>query len=46
MGWTGTAIGLSHFGASAPAGVLYQQFDLTPERIVAEAERLLVGSGA
>ena len=46
VGLDGAAIGLSHFGASAPAGVLYQQFDLAPERIVAEAERLLPGSGA
>ena len=34
VGLDGAAIGLFHFGASAPAGVLYQQFDLTPERIV------------
>ncbi len=40
VGLDGVAIGLSHFGASAPAAVLYQQFGLTAERIAEEAMRL------
>jgi transketolase len=40
MGWekyigeTGVMIGLDHFGASAPAEVLYQKFGLTADHIV------------
>ena len=49
MGWEryvgldGVAIGLSHFGASAPAGTLYKEFGLTAQRMVDEAVRLLEG---
>jgi transketolase len=42
--WTGsrgTAIGLDHFGASAPAERLFTEFGFTPER-VAQAVRALV----
>lgn len=42
--WTGSAgrsIGIDHFGASAPAERLFQEFGFTPER-VAEAVRSLV----
>ena len=51
MGWEryvgldGTAIGLPRFGASAPAGVLYEQFGLTPDRVVDEALKLVQASG-
>ena len=47
MGWEryvgseGVAIGVAHFGASAPAEVLYEKFGLTPGRVVEEATRLL-----
>ena len=47
MGWEryvgleGVAIGVPHFGASAPADVLYEKFGLTPDRVVEEATRLL-----
>ena len=41
VGLDGTAIGLSHFGASAPAGVLYEQFGITAQRVAEEAARLL-----
>ena len=45
VGLDGVAIGLTHFGASAPAGVLYQQFGITSQRVAQEAERLaLAGS--
>ena len=50
MGWRqyvgdqGVAIGIHHFGASAPAGVLYQEFGLTAQRMAEEAGRLLTRS--
>ncbi len=34
-------VGLSDFGASAPAGKLFPHFGLTPEAVVATAKRLL-----
>ena len=46
VGLDGVAIGLSHFGASAPAEVLYQQFGLTAQRMAEEAERLLQRNGS
>ncbi|HWQ08731.1 MAG TPA: transketolase, partial [Holophaga sp.] len=42
--WTGgdgASLGLDHFGASAPAEVLFEQFGLTAERLVEAAKRLL-----
>jgi transketolase len=33
VGEAGEAIGMQSFGASAPAGVLYKHFGLTPERV-------------
>ena len=41
VGTEGVAIGIRHFGASAPIGVLYEQFGLTAQRMVDEAERLV-----
>ena len=47
MGWEryvgleGVAIGIPHFGASAPAGVLYEKFGLTAERVIEEATKLV-----
>ena len=41
VGLDGLAIGVPHFGASAPAEVLYEQFGLTAQHVVEEAERLL-----
>jgi transketolase len=41
MGWRefvgdhGEMLGLDHYGASAPAGILFEQFGLTPDRVVA-----------
>ncbi len=43
VGLDGVAIGLPSFGASAPAGVLYEQFGLTSQRMADEATRLLAG---
>jgi len=47
MGWEryvgieGVTLGISHFGASAPAGVLYEKFGLTAQRMADEAETLV-----
>ena len=47
MGWqryvglSGVAIGIAHFGASAPADVLYEKFGLTSQHVVEEAQRIL-----
>ena len=34
-------IGLDHFGASAPAKVLYEKFGITPDRVVERALALM-----
>ena len=47
MGWeryvglSGVAIGIPHFGASAPADVLYEKFGLTYQHVVEEALEIL-----
>lgn len=41
VGPQGVAIGIPHFGASAPGDVIYRQWGLTPERMVDTALRLL-----
>lgn len=47
MGWEryvgpeGIIIGISHFGASAPAEIIYEKLGLTPDRAVNEAIRLM-----
>lgn len=41
VGDHGVVLGLDHFGASAPYQELYQQFGLTPERIIEVAHLLL-----
>ncbi|MEO5941017.1 MAG: transketolase [Candidatus Limnocylindrales bacterium] len=45
--WTGdegAIIGLDHFGASAPAGTIFEKFGFTVERVVAVARGVLDGS--
>jgi transketolase len=37
----GKAVGLDHFGASAPADVLFEKFGFTPENVAAQARSLL-----
>ena len=37
VGDAGECVALEHFGASAPYAVLYEQFGLTAERVVAAA---------
>ncbi len=52
MGWreyvgdAGEVLGLDHYGASAPYSVLYEQFGLTAERVVAAARASLSKLGA
>ncbi|MFN2624821.1 MAG: transketolase [Mycobacteriales bacterium] len=46
VGDHGECVSVEHFGASAPYEVLYEQFGLTPERIVAAATRSLSRVGA
>jgi transketolase len=41
VGDHGRALGIDHFGASAPAEVLYEKFGLTRESLVAAARELL-----
>jgi transketolase len=52
MGWrefvgdTGESISVEHFGASAPYEIVYEQFGITPERVVAAAHSSLSKVGA
>lgn len=41
VGNEGTAIGIDHFGASAPYEEIYERFGLTSDRVVKEAKKLL-----
>ena len=41
VGREGVAIGIPHFGASAPAEVLYEKFGLTAQRMVQEVKKLV-----
>jgi transketolase len=41
IGEAGEVVGLEHFGASAPFSVLYEQFGITAERVVAAARASL-----
>jgi transketolase len=38
VGTDGLSIGIDHFGASAPAGVLAEQFGFTPEAVAAKVK--------
>ncbi len=40
VGTDGVAVGIDHFGASAPAEVLYEKFGVTSERVVEAVRRL------
>ena len=40
VGDHGASIGIDHFGASAPAEILFEQFGLTVDNVVATAKRL------
>ena len=50
MGWErwvgdgGQVIGLDHFGASAPAGTLFEHFGFTADNVYQSAKNLLDGA--
>ncbi|MCX8125720.1 MAG: transketolase, partial [Dehalococcoidia bacterium] len=46
IGHNGLAIGVDRFGVSAPGAVIYEQFGLTPRRVVEEARKLVRGGDA
>ncbi|GAA5520483.1 transketolase [Aliifodinibius salicampi] len=41
VGHEGTALGINHFGASAPYKKIFEEFGLTPERMAEEAQKLI-----
>jgi transketolase len=41
VGLQGQIVGIDHFGASAPAKVLFPQFGFTPEKVVEAVEKVL-----
>lgn len=41
LGSKGKAVGIDRFGASAPIGILYKEFGLTAENVVATAKQVL-----
>ncbi len=41
VGDAGECVSLEHYGASAPYQVLFEQFGITPEQVVAAARRSL-----
>ena len=43
VGLDGIAIGIPHFGASAPAAVIYEKLGFTAQRVLEEARQLLKG---
>ena len=44
VGDCGKVVGIDHFGASAPAEVLYREFGLTAENVAATAVESMKGS--
>ncbi len=44
VGLDGATVGMNNYGASAPAGVLYEKFGITAERVVEEARKLVSGA--
>ena len=41
VGLDGSSVGMTGYGASAPAGVLYEKFDITADRVAQEARNLV-----
>jgi transketolase len=44
IGLDGVSIGMTGYGASAPAGVLYEKFGITAERVADESRKLVNGT--
>ena len=45
-GVSGDVVGLDRFGESAPAGLLFKHFGITPEAVAARARALVAAHGA
>jgi transketolase len=43
LGWPGKFVGMSNFGASAPAGALYKNFGITADAVIAAAKEVIRG---
>ena len=43
IGSQGRSIGIDHFGASAPADVLYEKFGITVDAVVEAAKEVVAG---
>jgi transketolase len=43
VGLKGQIVGIDHFGASAPAKPLFQQFGFTMEKVIEAVEKVLAG---
>ncbi|KAI5061531.1 hypothetical protein GOP47_0024036 [Adiantum capillus-veneris] len=41
VGSKGKVVGIDHFGASAPAGILYKEFGFTVDNVIAKAKEVL-----
>lgn len=41
VGLQGEVVGIDHFGASAPAKILFQQFGFTPEKVIEAVDKVL-----
>jgi transketolase len=41
VGLNGQVVGIDHFGASAPAKILFQQFGFTPEKVIEAVDKVL-----
>jgi transketolase len=41
VGRSGHVVGLDHFGASAPSGILFEKFGITAERLLEKALQVL-----
>ncbi len=44
VGDEGAIMGLDHFGASAPAGTIFEHFGFTPQRVLQVARKVLAGT--
>jgi len=45
LGDAGEAVSIEHYGASAPAKILFEQFGFTPDNVVAKANAALAKVG-
>jgi transketolase len=46
VGLQGQIVGIDHFGASAPAKVLFQEYGFTPQHVIEAIEKVLAESSA